>query len=71
MRSGVVKVLELNTQLSTVDEPHQKDSCEHKKGALAKKLGSKTAIGTATQARFYRQSACRLADQRRNASPQT
>ena len=54
MQSGVAKVLELNAQLSDVGGPNQKDCCEPKKGALGKKLGSISAIGTATQARVDR-----------------
>ena len=54
MQSGVAKVLELNAQLSDVGRPHQKDCSEPKKGALGKKLGSISAIGTATQARVDR-----------------
>ena len=54
MQSGVAKVLELNSQFSVLGEPQQKDSFEPKKGALGKKLGSITVIGTASQARLGR-----------------
>ena len=54
MQNGVAKVLELSAQFSAVDRPHKKDCCELKKGALGKKLGTITAIGTATQARLFR-----------------
>ena len=54
MQSGVAKVLELSAQFSAVGGPHKKDCCELKKGALGKKLGAITAIGTATQARLFR-----------------
>jgi len=71
MQNGVAKVLKLSAQFSAVGGPHKKDCCELKKGALGKKLCAITAIGTATQARLFRYTACRLADQRRNASPRT
>jgi len=54
MQNGVAKVLELGAQFSAVGGPHKKDCCEPKKGALRKKLGAITAIGTATQARLFR-----------------
>ena len=54
MQSGVAKVFELSAQFSAVGRPHKKDLCEFKKGALGKKLGAITAIGTATQARLFR-----------------
>ena len=54
MQSGVAKVLELNAQFSVLGGPQQKDCCEPKKGALGKKLGSITVIGTASQARLDR-----------------
>ena len=54
MQNGVAKVLKLSAQFSAVGGPHKKDCCETKKGALGKKLGAITAIGTATQARLFR-----------------
>ena len=54
MQKGVAKVLELSAQFSAVGRPHKKEWCELKKGALGKKLGAITAIGTATQARLFR-----------------
>ena len=54
MQNGVAKVLELSAQFSAVGGPYKKDCCELKKGALGKKLGAITAIGTATQARLFR-----------------
>ena len=54
MQNGVAKVLELSAQFSAVGGPHKKDCSELKKGALGKKLGAITAIGTATQARLFR-----------------
>ena len=54
MQNGVAKVLELSAQFSAVGGLHKKDCFELKKGALGKKLGAITAIGTATQARFFR-----------------
>jgi len=53
MQNGVAKVLELSAQFSAVGRP-QKRSREFKKGALGKKLGAITAIGTAAQARLFR-----------------
>ena len=55
MQNGVAKVLELSAQFSADGRPYKKkDCCELKKGALGKKLGAIRAIGTATQARFFR-----------------
>jgi len=54
MQNGVAKVWELSAQFSAVGRPYKKDCCELKKGALGKKLGAITAIGTATQARLFR-----------------
>ena len=54
MQSGMAKVLKLNAQLSTVGRPHKKCLLELKKGALGKKLGVITEIGTATPARLFR-----------------
>jgi hypothetical protein len=71
MQNGVAKVLELSAQFSAVGRPHKKKNDELKKIALERKLGSIDLTGTATQARRYPQSAYRLADQRKNASPRT
>ena len=54
MQNGVAKVLELSAQFSAAGKPHKKECFELKKGAHGKKLGAITAIGTATQARFFR-----------------
>ena len=54
MQNGVAKVLELSAQFSAVGGPHKNDCYELKKGAVGKKPGSITAIGTATQARLFR-----------------
>ena len=54
MQNGVAKVLELSAQFLAVGRPYKKDCCELKKGALGKKLGAITVIGTATQARLFR-----------------
>ena len=53
MQNGVAKVLELSAQFSAFGRPHKKDCYELKKGALGKKLGAITAIGTAAQVRLY------------------
>ena len=55
MQNGVAKVLELSVHSSRpLADLTKKDCCELKKGALGKKLGAITAIGTATQARLFR-----------------
>ena len=54
MQNGVANGRELSAQFSAVGGPYKKDCCELKKGALGKKLGAITAIGTATQARLFR-----------------
>ena len=70
MQSGVTK--KWSRARNSKDEaclPQRDD--ELKKIALERKLGSIDLTGTATQARRYPQSAYRLADQRKNASPHT
>jgi hypothetical protein len=61
--------MEQNSQLQRRGVPSSKVGNEPKKTALERKLGSIDLTGTATQARRYPQSAYRLADQRKNASP--
>jgi hypothetical protein len=63
--------MEQNSQLQRRGVPSSKGNDELKKIALERKLGSIDLTGTATQARRYPQSAYRLADQRKNASPRT
>ena len=58
MQNGVAKVWELSAQFSAVGRPHKKDCCELKKGALGKKLGAITTIGTTNQPCLHCQSAC-------------
>ena len=53
MQNGVAKVWELSAQFLAFGRPHKEDCCQLKKGALGKKLGAITAIGTATQARLF------------------
>ena len=59
------------SQLQRRGVPFKKVMHESKKTALERKLGSIDLTGTITQARRYRQSAYRLADQRQNATPRT
>jgi hypothetical protein len=63
--------MEQNSQLQRRGVPSYKGNDEPKKITLERKLGSIDLTGTATQARRYPQSAYRLADQRKNASPRT
>jgi hypothetical protein len=63
--------MEQKSQLQRRGVPSSKVADEPKKTALERKLGSIDLTGTATQARRHPQSAYRLADQHKNASPRT